>query len=209
MLITHQNEHTRKQHSDFVWICRILKFHLILAHSCPTCFLIWPHHGAWGCGWCHTHSFWWCESILPINNGSNKPRNIEMWQESQARIRLASEHWHRQRMHQNILKDGFAKILWGRKCIHFVYWTSGFTQSTLIRNNECRFNCFTVWLVLRPVLFMLYFMTVCLVQRFLFLLLGPHGKGPQYHEIGRSMATLMTDEVRERKMDPFCYFSLP
>uniref|UniRef100_A0A3P8W9M6 Anion exchange protein n=1 Tax=Cynoglossus semilaevis TaxID=244447 RepID=A0A3P8W9M6_CYNSE len=31
--------------------------------------------------------------------------------------------------------------------------------------------------------------------RFLFLLLGPHGKGPQYHEIGRSMATLMTDEI--------------
>lgn len=31
--------------------------------------------------------------------------------------------------------------------------------------------------------------------RFLFLLLGPFGKGPQYHEIGRSIATLMTDEV--------------
>uniref|UniRef100_A0A8C2ZMZ4 Anion exchange protein n=1 Tax=Cyclopterus lumpus TaxID=8103 RepID=A0A8C2ZMZ4_CYCLU len=31
--------------------------------------------------------------------------------------------------------------------------------------------------------------------RFLFLLLGPHGKGPKYHEIGRSMATLMTDEI--------------
>ncbi|XP_077382252.1 sodium bicarbonate cotransporter 3-like isoform X1 [Festucalex cinctus] len=31
--------------------------------------------------------------------------------------------------------------------------------------------------------------------RFLFLLLGPFGKGPQYHEIGRSMATLMTDEI--------------
>ncbi|KAM9309849.1 sodium bicarbonate cotransporter 3-like isoform 2-T3 [Pholidichthys leucotaenia] len=31
--------------------------------------------------------------------------------------------------------------------------------------------------------------------RFLFLLLGPCGKGPQYHEIGRSIATLMTDEV--------------
>ncbi|XP_045082246.1 sodium bicarbonate cotransporter 3-like isoform X1 [Coregonus clupeaformis] len=31
--------------------------------------------------------------------------------------------------------------------------------------------------------------------RFLFLLLGPNGKGPQYHEIGRSMATLMTDEI--------------
>uniref|UniRef100_A0AAX7W805 Anion exchange protein n=1 Tax=Astatotilapia calliptera TaxID=8154 RepID=A0AAX7W805_ASTCA len=34
--------------------------------------------------------------------------------------------------------------------------------------------------------------------RFLFLLLGPHGKGPQYHEIGRSMATLMTDEIKRK-----------
>uniref|UniRef100_A0A674BX15 Anion exchange protein n=1 Tax=Salmo trutta TaxID=8032 RepID=A0A674BX15_SALTR len=34
--------------------------------------------------------------------------------------------------------------------------------------------------------------------RFLFLLLGPHGKGPQYHEIGRSMATLMTDELKRK-----------
>ncbi|XP_035991485.1 sodium bicarbonate cotransporter 3 isoform X2 [Fundulus heteroclitus] len=31
--------------------------------------------------------------------------------------------------------------------------------------------------------------------RFLFLMLGPCGKGLQYHEIGRSIATLMTDEV--------------
>ncbi|XP_070692197.1 sodium bicarbonate cotransporter 3-like isoform X2 [Pempheris klunzingeri] len=31
--------------------------------------------------------------------------------------------------------------------------------------------------------------------RFLFLLLGPFGKGHQYHEIGRSIATLMTDEI--------------
>jgi hypothetical protein len=27
--------------------------------------------------------------------------------------------------------------------------------------------------------------------------LGPAGKAPQYHEIGRSIATLMTDEVIE------------
>ncbi|ERE69750.1 sodium-driven chloride bicarbonate exchanger isoform 3 [Cricetulus griseus] len=32
-------------------------------------------------------------------------------------------------------------------------------------------------------------------SRFLFILLGPLGKGQQYHEIGRSIATLMTDEV--------------
>ncbi|NWH93064.1 S4A8 protein, partial [Aegithalos caudatus] len=31
--------------------------------------------------------------------------------------------------------------------------------------------------------------------RFLFVLLGPGGKAHQYHEIGRSMATTMTDEV--------------
>uniref|UniRef100_A0A8D0GNM0 Anion exchange protein n=1 Tax=Sphenodon punctatus TaxID=8508 RepID=A0A8D0GNM0_SPHPU len=31
--------------------------------------------------------------------------------------------------------------------------------------------------------------------RFLFILLGPAGKAQQYHEIGRSMATLMTDEI--------------
>ncbi|XP_062314023.1 sodium-driven chloride bicarbonate exchanger [Osmerus eperlanus] len=35
---------------------------------------------------------------------------------------------------------------------------------------------------------------VPIATRFLFILLGPLGKGPQYHEIGRSIATLMTDE---------------
>lgn len=37
-----------------------------------------------------------------------------------------------------------------------------------------------------------------MLHRFLFILLGPLGKGPQYHEIGRSIATLMTDEVRPK-----------
>ncbi|XP_031414267.1 sodium-driven chloride bicarbonate exchanger isoform X1 [Clupea harengus] len=36
---------------------------------------------------------------------------------------------------------------------------------------------------------------VPITTRFLFILMGPMGKGPQYHEIGRSIATLMTDEV--------------
>ncbi|XP_057195416.1 sodium bicarbonate cotransporter 3 isoform X4 [Triplophysa rosa] len=36
---------------------------------------------------------------------------------------------------------------------------------------------------------------VPVATRFLFLLLGPFGKGAQYHEIGRSIATLMTDEI--------------
>ena len=37
--------------------------------------------------------------------------------------------------------------------------------------------------------------------RFLFLLLGPAGKAPQYHEIGRSIATLMTGEVIKMPFD--------
>uniref|UniRef100_A0A4W6FXH4 Anion exchange protein n=1 Tax=Lates calcarifer TaxID=8187 RepID=A0A4W6FXH4_LATCA len=36
---------------------------------------------------------------------------------------------------------------------------------------------------------------VPITTRFLFILLGPMGRAPQYHEIGRSIATLMTDEV--------------
>ncbi|XP_061734789.1 sodium-driven chloride bicarbonate exchanger-like [Nerophis ophidion] len=36
---------------------------------------------------------------------------------------------------------------------------------------------------------------VPIATRFLFILLGPPGRGPEYHEIGRSIATLMTDEV--------------
>ncbi|XP_056435312.1 sodium-driven chloride bicarbonate exchanger-like isoform X1 [Gadus chalcogrammus] len=36
---------------------------------------------------------------------------------------------------------------------------------------------------------------VPIMTRFLFILLGPLGRGPQYHEMGRSIATLMTDEV--------------
>ncbi|KAM9657633.1 electroneutral sodium bicarbonate exchanger 1-like isoform 1-T1 [Morphnus guianensis] len=45
--------------------------------------------------------------------------------------------------------------------------------------------------------------------RFLFVLLGPEGKGHQYHEIGRSMATIMTDEVRQDEIAPghFCLSS--
>ena len=31
--------------------------------------------------------------------------------------------------------------------------------------------------------------------RFVFILLGPRGRKQQYHEVGRSIATLMADEV--------------
>lgn len=37
---------------------------------------------------------------------------------------------------------------------------------------------------------------LCRCSRFLFILLGPKGKAKSYHEIGRAIATLMSDEVR-------------
>ncbi|KAM6251756.1 anion exchange protein 4 isoform 8-T9 [Porphyrio hochstetteri] len=39
---------------------------------------------------------------------------------------------------------------------------------------------------------------VALPSRFLFILLGPHAKGNMYHEVGRAMATLLTDELFQR-----------
>lgn len=39
----------------------------------------------------------------------------------------------------------------------------------------------------------------------MFILLGPVGKGQQYHEIGRSMATIMTDEVCVTSAFRACY----
>ena len=52
---------------------------------------------------------------------------------------------------------------------------------------------------IRCVCFMVHLDLLCGL-RFLFLLLGPFGKGPQYHEIGRSISTLMTDEVRPHRV---------
>ena len=41
---------------------------------------------------------------------------------------------------------------------------------------------------------------VPLPTRFLFVLLGPSNEHLRYHEIGRSIATLMADEVKENKL---------
>lgn len=49
---------------------------------------------------------------------------------------------------------------------------------------------------------------VAVPTRFIFLLLGPIGNQQKYHEIGRSIATLMSDEVcsylNQKKNPLFC-----
>uniref|UniRef100_A0A4W3JIC2 Solute carrier family 4 member 7 n=1 Tax=Callorhinchus milii TaxID=7868 RepID=A0A4W3JIC2_CALMI len=54
---------------------------------------------------------------------------------------------------------------------------------------------------LSPAILLTGLTEVPIPTRFLFLMLGPSGKAQQYHEIGRSIATLMTDEEK-RKLPP-------
>uniref|UniRef100_A0A8B9VS43 Anion exchange protein n=1 Tax=Anas zonorhyncha TaxID=75864 RepID=A0A8B9VS43_9AVES len=57
---------------------------------------------------------------------------------------------------------------------------------------------FTVFVRLREVAALGSLTEVALPSRFLFILLGPHAKVKAYHEIGRAMATLLTDELFQR-----------
>jgi hypothetical protein len=41
--------------------------------------------------------------------------------------------------------------------------------------------------------------------RFLFLMLGPKGNRERYHEVGRSIATLMSDEVGHLPQNRLCW----
>lgn len=43
-------------------------------------------------------------------------------------------------------------------------------------------------------------------NRFLFILLGPHGKTKSYNEIGRAIATLMVDDVSDRHLSTSTYW---
>lgn len=45
-------------------------------------------------------------------------------------------------------------------------------------------------------------------SRFIFILLGPSDNYQKYHEIGRSIATLMSDEVRLNSLFIWLHFSL-
>ena len=59
----------------------------------------------------------------------------------------------------------------------------------------CVCVCVFVWRTLTVVGHVLLFSS----GRFLFVLLGPHGKAKAYNEIGRAIATLMVDDVSKPK----------
>ncbi|CAL8339275.1 unnamed protein product [Merluccius merluccius] len=56
-------------------------------------------------------------------------------------------------------------------------------------------NPIVAFVRLSPAVLLTGLTEVPIPTRFLFILLGPDGKAQQYHEIGRSMATIMTDEI--------------
>ncbi|XP_060109437.1 electroneutral sodium bicarbonate exchanger 1 isoform X2 [Heteronotia binoei] len=68
-------------------------------------------------------------------------------------------------------------------------------SNVLVGELDCLTRPIVAFVRLTPAVLLSGMTEVPLPTRFLFFLLGPVGKAQQYHEIGRSMATLMTDEI--------------
>ncbi|XP_077185028.1 electroneutral sodium bicarbonate exchanger 1 [Paroedura picta] len=68
-------------------------------------------------------------------------------------------------------------------------------SNVLVGELDCLTRPIVAFVRLTPAVLLSGMTEVPIPTRFLFFLLGPVGKAQQYHEIGRSMATLMTDEI--------------
>ncbi|XP_048347038.1 electroneutral sodium bicarbonate exchanger 1-like isoform X2 [Sphaerodactylus townsendi] len=68
-------------------------------------------------------------------------------------------------------------------------------SNVLVGELDCLTRPIVALVRLTPAVLLSGMTEVPIPTRFLFILLGPVGKAQQYHEIGRSMATLMTDEI--------------
>uniref|UniRef100_A0A8C9EWW1 Anion exchange protein n=1 Tax=Pavo cristatus TaxID=9049 RepID=A0A8C9EWW1_PAVCR len=89
-----------------------------------------------------------------------------------------------QEMHQNRFKK---KLLPGAEVASIMVGEVDFLKKP-----------FPVFIRLREAVTLGSLTEVTLPSRFLFILLGPHAKAKAYHEIGRAMATLLTDELFQR-----------
>uniref|UniRef100_A0A665WT71 Anion exchange protein n=1 Tax=Echeneis naucrates TaxID=173247 RepID=A0A665WT71_ECHNA len=91
----------------------------------------------------------------------------------------------------------FSKFLWFQVDMNFMKKIPPGAEASNVLVGEVDFleKPIIAFVRLSPAVLITGLTEVPVPTRFLFLLLGPHGKGPQYHEIGRSMATLMTDEI--------------
>ncbi|XP_043930715.1 sodium-driven chloride bicarbonate exchanger [Protopterus annectens] len=85
----------------------------------------------------------------------------------------------------------------GKVDLHFMKKIPAGAEASNILVGEVEFldHALVAFIRLSPAVVLSGLAEVPIPTRFLFILLGPLGKGQQYHEIGRSIATLMTDEV--------------
>uniref|UniRef100_A0A8D0DDM6 Anion exchange protein n=1 Tax=Sander lucioperca TaxID=283035 RepID=A0A8D0DDM6_SANLU len=105
-----------------------------------------------------------------------------------------------QNIHTNLLSKD-AVLLWFLSAsqidLHFMKKIPPGAEASNVLVGELEFldRPVVAFVRLAPAVLLNGLAEVPITTRFLFILLGPLGKGPQYHEIGRSIATLMTDEI--------------
>uniref|UniRef100_A0A3Q4IEZ3 Anion exchange protein n=1 Tax=Neolamprologus brichardi TaxID=32507 RepID=A0A3Q4IEZ3_NEOBR len=91
----------------------------------------------------------------------------------------------------------FASVLSEQVDLHFMKKIPEGAEASNVLVGELDFleRPIVAFVRLSPAVLLSGLTEVPIPTRFLFILLGPDGKAQQYHEIGRSMATIMTDEI--------------
>uniref|UniRef100_A0AAX7UUP9 Anion exchange protein n=1 Tax=Astatotilapia calliptera TaxID=8154 RepID=A0AAX7UUP9_ASTCA len=91
----------------------------------------------------------------------------------------------------------FASVLSEQVDLHFMKKIPEGAEASNVLVGELDFleRPIVAFVRLSPAVLLTGLTEVPIPTRFLFILLGPDGKAQQYHEIGRSMATIMTDEI--------------
>jgi hypothetical protein len=79
-------------------------------------------------------------------------------------------------------------------------------SNILIGEMDCLEDALVAFIRLQKAVLFSDLTEVSVPTRFIFVLLGPVGQLQKYHEIGRSMATLMSDEVRLRLLTTLYVF---
>uniref|UniRef100_A0AAQ6IP55 Anion exchange protein n=1 Tax=Anabas testudineus TaxID=64144 RepID=A0AAQ6IP55_ANATE len=99
--------------------------------------------------------------------------------------------------HQNEKKKNLIPIVRSIVDLHFMKKIPEGAEASNVLVGELDFleRPIVAFIRLSPAVLLTGLTEVPIPTRFLFILLGPDGKAQQYHEIGRSMATIMTDEI--------------
>uniref|UniRef100_A0A8C9EWS7 Anion exchange protein n=1 Tax=Pavo cristatus TaxID=9049 RepID=A0A8C9EWS7_PAVCR len=129
-----------------------------------------------GCSWGRSQ---------PTKRSLDKAVTEVSWSETLYELKSSVHRWHRKVLQ---LRNRFKKkLLPGAEVASIMVGEVDFLKKP-----------FPVFIRLREAVTLGSLTEVTLPSRFLFILLGPHAKAKAYHEIGRAMATLLTDELFQR-----------